>query len=464
LPYAAFAALVRRTSGKIQQGGKAMARTVRNPKIDTRTARSRLATRSEPYWTVISAGCALGYRRGAKGGTWIAKFRDEHGTRRLEALGAADDARDADGQTVFDFRQAQAKARDWFQEKAREAAGDFVPLGHPYTVADAIVDYLADYKRRSGKATDRTEAAARAWIVPELGPLPLDKLTKGRIQRWHQKLAETPPRLRTKIGEAQKHREADASLEGVRRRRSTANRVLTILKAALNHAHHEGRCASDDGWRTVRAFREVDAARLRYLSDYELRRLTNACLSDFRPLVTGALLTGCRYGELTKMTVDDFNPDAATVQVRISKAGKPRHVALTQEGSAFFVGLAAGRPSAARLFLRSNGRPWAKSEQQRPLAAACTKANIEPPANFHTLRHTYASRLAMRGVPLAVIAAQLGHADTRMVEKHYGHLAPNYIADTVRAAFGTLGIVEPSNVVPISGSRQRAIAEIGDKH
>jgi hypothetical protein len=54
----------------------------------------------------------------------------------------------------------------------------------------------------------------------------------------------------------------------------------------------------------------------------------------------------------------------------------------------------------------------------------------------------------MRGVPLAVIAAQLGHADTRMVEKHYGHMAPSYIADTVRTAFGSLDIVEPSGVAP----------------
>jgi hypothetical protein len=49
----------------------------------------------------------------------------------------------------------------------------------------------------------------------------------------------------------------------------------------------------------------------------------------------------------------------------------------------------------------------------------------------------------MRGVPLPIIAAQLGHADTRMVEKYYGHLAPSYVAETVRAAFGSLGIVEP---------------------
>jgi len=430
-----------------------MARTVRNPKIDTRSARARLPERREPYWTVISAGNALGYRRGAKGGTWIAKLRDEEGKRHLEALGAADDARDADGLSVFSFSQAQERARAWFGRKAREQAGDFVPLDRPYTVADALADYRADYQRRGGKATDRLDWSAAAWIGPELGTVSLDRLTKGRIVGWHQKIAETPPRLRTKPGAMQKHREADASPEGIRRRRSTANRVLTILKAALNHAHREGKCASDDAWRTVRGFCEADAAKLRYLSDDEARRLTNACPTDFRALVTAALLTGCRYGELTAMTVDDFNPDAGTVRVRTSKSGKPRHVVLTQEGRDFVAGLAAGKPGRAHLFLRANGKTWAKSEQQRPLAAACAAARIEPAVNFHGLRHTYASRLAMRSVPLAVIATQLGHSDTRMVEKHYGHLSPSYVADTVRAAFGSLGLVEPSNVVPLEASR-----------
>jgi hypothetical protein len=158
-----------------------MARTVRNPKIDTRSARARLPERREPYWTVISAGNALGYRRGAKGGTWIAKFRDEEGKRQLEALGAADDARDADGLSVFSFPQAQERARALFRHKAREQASGFVPLDRPYTVADALVDYRADYQRRSGKATDRLDASAAAWIGPELGTVSLDRLTKGRI-------------------------------------------------------------------------------------------------------------------------------------------------------------------------------------------------------------------------------------------------------------------------------------------
>ena len=124
---------------------------------------------------------------------------------------------------------------------------------------------------------------------------------------------------------------------------------------------------------------------------------------------------------------------------------------LTQEGRDFVAQRVAGKTGSARLFPRGDGKPWGKSEQQRPLGAACAASRLDPPISFHGLRHTYASRLVMRGVPLAVIAAQLGHADTRMVEKHYGHLAPSYVADTVRAAFGSLGIVPPSNVVPLAG-------------
>ena len=80
-------------------------------------------------------------------------------------------------------------------------------------------------------------------------------------------------------------------------------------------------------------------------------------------------------------------------------------------------------------------------------------AKISPAASFHVLRHTYGSMLAMRGVPMPVIARQLGHADTRMTERHYAHLSPSYVADTIRASFPTLGIVGESNAVPLPQRR-----------
>jgi hypothetical protein len=63
----------------------------------------------------------------------------------------------------------------------------------------------------------------------------------------------------------------------------------------------------------------------------------------------------------------------------------------------------------------------------------------------------------MKGVPLAVVAAQLGHSDTRMVEKHYGHLAPTYIADTVRAAFDRMGLIHADNVATITSTAREAV-------
>lgn len=50
---------------------------------------------------------------------------------------------------------------------------------------------------------------------------------------------------------------------------------------------------------------------------------------------------------------------------------------------------------------------------------------------------------------MPVIARQLGHADTRMTKRHYAHLSPDYVADTIRAHFPKLGIAEPSKVARI---------------
>jgi len=76
---------------------------------------------------------------------------------------------------------------------------------------------------------------------------------------------------------------------------------------------------------------------------------------------------------------------------------------------------------------------------------ACARAKIRPAISFHGLRHSYASLSAMAGVPLLVLAKNLGHSDTRMVEKHYGHLASSYITDEIRKGAPTFGI-KPTNV------------------
>lgn len=417
-----------------------MARTVRDTNLETRAARLRLTPRRNPYWRVLESGLHLGYRRTKEGGgTWVARRFVGEGRYKEQGVGTADDLQDADGVILRSFKHAQEAARAWWRAEERKELGH-APEDGPYTVARALDSYFAERERRGSKGLAKDRAAARARILPEIGDLELAKLTTKRIRDWQSALATSPKLARKPL--AIDPKDADA----VRARRSTANRTLTVLKAALNHAFQEGRVASDDAWRRVKPFREADAAVVRFLSDDECRRIVNTCDGAFRDLVHAALLTGCRYGELTRMRAGDFNGEAGTITVRESKAGKPRHVALTGDGCALFSRLTAGKVSRNPVFVRDDGKTWGPSHQQRPLETASKRAKIEPAATFHILRHTYASSLAMSGVPMGVIAAQLGHADTRMTEKHYAHLAPNYVAEMVRAALPSLGIEDKLNV------------------
>jgi integrase len=156
------------------------------------------------------------------------------------------------------------------------------------------------------------------------------------------------------------------------------------------------------------------------------------------------------------MHAADFNADAGVITVRESKAGKPRHVVLTEEGQRLFAGLTVGKLGSDPVFCRVDGGAWGRSHQLRPMREACRRAKIKPEISFHVLRHTHGSALAMRGVPIGVIAEQLGHADTRMTEKHYAHLAPSYVADTIRAHFPTLGITVDTNIATMKSVKHSA--------
>lgn len=417
-----------------------MARTVRDAKLETRSARIKLKPQKEPHWRLISEGAHLGYYKGPRGGSWLARYRPKGGNYTKTTLGHADDVEDANGGTVLDFKQAQDKARVWFKELEAATNGGYALADlKAYTVADALAAYLKHCQQRGGKSTKDAEIRANALILPPLGDRPLFQLTTQQIRDWLADLAEKPARLRTLPGQQQRYREEEGSPDYVRRRRATANRTLTILKAALNYAFHEGKTQTDEAWRRVKPFREADAPKVHYLTLAECVRLVDACEHDFSLLVKAALLTGCRYGELVALVCGDFDPRAGTVHVRMSKSGKARHVVLNDDGARLFAEVVGERPVAERMFLKANGDVWGISHQQRPLVAACKKAGIVPPATFHILRHTYASHLVQAGAPLPVIAANLGHSDTRMTERHYAHLAPGYVADVIRASMPKMG-------------------------
>jgi len=451
-----------------------MPRTPNDAPITTKAARDRLPAQSKPHWKSMEGGMALGYRRSIQGGgAWVARIL-LNGRYQEGRLGRADDTLPANGTDVLDFRQAQMHARVWADRQRRIAAGlEAEPAKEPvkpYTVADAVADYLADMEARGARSVTTARTSASAFIIPTLGSMPVARLTRDRLKAWHRALADAPPRRRQSAKPGRPIVPTGAPTVGtmdpdaVRRRRSTANRILTNLKAVLNHARNDGRfVGSDDAWALVKPFGDVDAPKVRYLSDDEALRLVNACSEDLRALVTAALHTGCRYGELASAKVTDFDAKAGTLHIPRSKSGKARFVALAAEGQAFFLATTVGKPPGALLFERDalvqqatrtrpaklRRAPWQASDQFREIATACVAARITPAISFHVLRHTYATRLASRAVPLLVIAAQLGHADIRMTARHYAHAAPSYVADTVRAVFDDYGFTVSTTVKPI---------------
>ena len=433
-----------------------MSRTVRDTNLETSAARLRLVSQRKPYWRLIESGLHLGYRRNRKGGgSWVGRRFIGDGHYAETKIGIADDLQRADGVAIKSFKQAQDAVRDWWRTEQRRELGHAPDRG-PVTVAKALDAYFTEREHRGSKGLAKDKSAARIRIIPALGDIELSKLTVKQLRDWHTGLAKSAKLARSgRFVKKQNSKAIDQNdAEAVRARRATANRTLTILKAALNHAYHEGYVVTDDAWRKVKPFREVDAAVIRFLSENEILRFVNSCEGQFREIVRAALLTGCRYGELCRLSVADYNADAGTITVRQSKVSKPRHIALTDEGMAHLNKMISGLAGSELIFKRDDGGAWGPSHQQRHLLAASLRAKIDPPVTFNQLRHAYASSLAMKGSPMGVIAAQLGHADTRMTEKHYAHLAPNYVAETVRASLPNFGIVDLSNVETLALGKQ----------
>jgi integrase len=410
-----------------------VARLRRHGKLQTREARTRLAQSVHPYWHTIQTGLALGYYKGDHAGSWYVRRRVAS-RYRVERLSDADDFADADGVTVLDFAQAQRRA---LLDESSKAAAD-----HPdkYTVADALRDWQAKQQAQSRDSSMAPPAAAQVRLIAEgLGATAVAALTTRMIEIWRDGIANSGRRVRQKAPKVPAKPapvrfapppKGVTTREAKRRRQATANRLLNVLKAALNYAWRAGLAPSDAAWRRVSRFAKVDKPRLRFLSVEECKRLLAACAPDFKTLVQAALFTGLRLGELWALRVGDVRE--ATVFAGETKSGTPRTVPLNAEGTAFFNALSADQPRGTPLFRQANGDAWNKMRISRLMREVSATTKLDPPATFHDLRRSYASLLINAGAGGETIQKLLGHADLRMTLRVYAHLLDTRIADQVR--------------------------------
>jgi integrase len=246
----------------------------------------------------------------------------------------------SDGVGTLSFDEARQRALELSQSE--RVAGSV-------TVGRAFETYVRDLQARSKS----TEVARTASIyLAEIADVPVAELTTAMLQSW----------LATVAAVSVRHRKQPDGDEAARKRRNSANRIAACLVAALNHAFRAGRVSSDAAWKRLRKFEGVDAARTRFLSIAESVRLLNACDPDLRNLVRAALETGCRFGELARLVVTDFNSDVGALAIRKSKTNRARHVVLTDEGVAFFRALTAGRSGGDLMLTRARRRAVAAHE------------------------------------------------------------------------------------------------------
>ncbi|HME85333.1 MAG TPA: integrase, partial [Roseiarcus sp.] len=98
-----------------------MARHVRNPKLDSRTAREKLKPSDKPVYSDLGNKVHLGYRKGKRGGSWVLRrYLGDEKKYVTETIAEADDVADADGVNVLDYRQAQDAARALMAARAEE--------------------------------------------------------------------------------------------------------------------------------------------------------------------------------------------------------------------------------------------------------------------------------------------------------------------------------------------------------
>jgi len=407
-------------------------------RLDDPAARRKLKKRQAPYWLIVTPGLALGYRAGLRGGRWLIRMQNAKMSppRRQEVLGNADDTVPADGKKILSYEQARTRAlaryqgvpeRHWTHPQGQQA---------PPLVRDAVMNYLAMLEAHA-KSADRARQMADCHILErDIAKIPLQDLTTAMIEHWHRDLSQH--RKMTRAGRAKSGNkwlvpdDSPETQEAIRARKATANRVLGIFKAALNYQHSQAKGSAGDPstWQDVKRFRGVASPEITVLRIEDQLRLLDACAADLKVLIQGALLTGARFSELATLNVAQLHLEQHSFHLPPTKrkSNKPTDIPLSEEAVTLLSRLSQGKGPKDLIFTKEDGSPWKRNHQTSPFKQALAKAGL-PDMRWHELRHSFAVRMLEANTPPHLVSRALGHANNRMLEKHYARFLSEWVAD-----------------------------------
>jgi integrase len=213
----------------------------------------------------------------------------------------------------------------------------------------------------------------------------------------------------------------------------TINNCLTILRKTL---------AVAVDWQILKVvppvkWLRVPSTKFDFLTFEEADRLIAAADGEWSAMITVALKTGLRQGELLALSWDDVDLVAGRLvvsrnlsqgEITTPKNGKTREIPL---GDDVLASLKRHRHLRGEVvFCQSDGRRLTKGETKHPLWRACKRAGLRR-IGWHVLRHTFASHLVMRKAPIKAVQELMGHSTVMMTER-YAHLSPDVRKDAVR--------------------------------
>jgi integrase len=412
------------------EGVFAVARKVRDSRLDSRTAREKLRPSGKPYFRDLEPNLHLGYRKGKHDGKWVMRRYVGGEKYVVETIGAADDVADADGVETLTFHQAQTKARERAAAVAENAR--IANMGPAITVRTAIEEYLTTREKREkkdhgGDVGLKRDARSRLHkhvleVDEKLAAKPLAAVSSDDLAKWRGSLQMAP---------------------------GSAQRTVNDLKAALNAAAKcykaqlpaTMRDAIKDGLASVHAA-PAAAREAQVLPDADVRALISAAWEvdgaggwegDLGRIVLVLAASGARFSQVIRMTVADVQTAQKRLMIPVSRKGRgvknSSHIGV-RVGDDVLAALAkatAGRKGSEHLLLRTRREPvggvvrapWhAAWELTRPWGAIVARAGLAGGVVPYCFRHSSIVRGLRAGLPVRLVAA-IHDTSSGMVERHY---------------------------------------------
>ena len=280
-------------------------------------------------------------------------------------------------------------------------------------------EYVVPNNKPSEQKTKRT--ILRSSLVPFFGKMCIDDIRTHHVEQF----------------------KAQALKKGIARK--TVNNHLTVFKKCMTTAYD---WLSLPGAPPKIVWLKCAPPRMDYLSPDECALLIRCAHAVTREMILAALRTGMRQGELRGLQWSSIDWQNRTIAVRHSrcdytkelqtpKSNRERHIPMDID---VYEMLLKRRRDTGYVFVDAAGQPFNGFRLASRLSRVRERAGLRK-IGWHTLRHTFASHLVMRGVPLTAVQILMGHS-TITTTMRYAHLAPSTLRTAIdmlnpRTATGT---------------------------